>query len=326
MPSFPALSDAVRNGASRHRPVMLAEVLAALSLESGDRVIDGTFGAGGYSAAILNAAPDIHVMAIDRDPDAIRDGAALVEAAEGRLNLVEGRFGDLASLAEEHGFIPADAIVLDIGVSSMQIDQAERGFSFQKDGPLDMRMSAEGASAADLVNSLEEEALADILWRHGEEPRSRRIARAIVAARPITRTLQLAEVVRRAVGYRAGAPRDPATRTFQALRIEVNGELDELDAGLRAAERLLRPGGRLAVVTFHSLEDRAVKQFLRTRSGTTGQGSRHRPDNRAEGPAPTFEPPAKALRPSDSEIAQNPRARSATLRAARRTSAPAWEA
>ncbi|NBR11171.1 MAG: 16S rRNA (cytosine(1402)-N(4))-methyltransferase, partial [Alphaproteobacteria bacterium] len=183
MPSFPALSDAVRNGASRHRPVMLAEVLAALSLESGDRVIDGTFGAGGYSAAILNAAPDIHVMAIDRDPDAIRDGAALVEAAEGRLNLVEGRFGDLASLAEEHGFIPADAIVLDIGVSSMQLDDAARGFSFRADGPLDMRMEQEGPSAADLVNTMDETALADLIYTYGEERRSRAVARAIVAMR-----------------------------------------------------------------------------------------------------------------------------------------------
>lgn len=308
-----------------HIPVLCDAVLNAIAPVYDSTVIDGTFGAGGYTRAALDAGAT-HIFAFDRDPSAIAGGAALATAVAPRLTLVEERFSRMDAALAARGTTQVDAVMLDIGVSSMQLDQAERGFSFQKDGPLDMRMSAEGPSAADLVNSLEEEALADILWRHGEEPRSRRIARAIVAARPITRTLQLAEIVRRAVGYRPGAPRDPATRTFQALRIEVNGELEELDAGLRAAERLLRPGGRLAVVTFHSLEDRAVKQFLRTRSGTTGQGSRHRPDSRDAAPAPTFEPPAKAQRASEAEIAQNPRARSATLRAARRTAAPAWEA
>lgn len=324
MPSFPALSDAVRNGASRHRPVMLAEVLATLSLESGDRVIDGTFGAGGYSAAILNAAPDIHVMAIDRDPDAIRDGAALVEAAEGRLNLVEGRFGDLASLAEEHGFIPADAIVLDIGVSSMQLDDAARGFSFRADGPLDMRMEQEGPSAADLVNTMDETALADLIYTYGEERRSRAVARAIVAMRretPFETTKQLADLVARVVHM----PRDaihPATRTFQALRIAVNDELGELERALDAAEEILGEGGRLAVVTFHSLEDRIVKRFMAERAGDTPDPSRHMPMGAR--PAATFETlRRKPFDPSAEEIAENPRARSARLRVAQRTAAPA---
>ena len=324
MPSFPALSDAVRNGASRHRPVMLAEVLAALSLESGDRVIDGTFGAGGYTAAILNAAPDIHVMAIDRDPDAIRDGAALVEAAEGRLNLVEGRFGDLASLAEAHGFKPADAIVLDIGVSSMQLDDAGRGFSFRFDGPLDMRMEQEGPSAADLVNTMDETALADLIYTYGEERRSRAVARAIVAMRretPFETTKQLADLVARVVHM----PRDaihPATRTFQALRIAVNDELGELERALDAAEEVLGEGGRLAVVTFHSLEDRIVKRFMAERAGDTPDPSRHMPMGAR--PAATFETlRRKPIDPSAEEIAENPRARSARLRVARRTAAPA---
>jgi 16S rRNA (cytosine1402-N4)-methyltransferase len=209
-------------------------------------------------------------------------------------------------------------------VSSMQLDRADRGFSFQKDGPLDMRMAQDGLSAADFVNEADEAEIADIIYRYGEDHRSRRIARAIVAARPLETTAQLATVVRKAVGHKPGAPKDPATRAFQAIRIHVNRELDELTDGLEAAERMLKPGGRLAVVTFHSLEDRIVKQFLRRRSGAEGAGSRHIPVVASAGPASTFEKAEKAVRPSESEISQNPRSRSATLRSATRTAAPAW--
>jgi 16S rRNA (cytosine1402-N4)-methyltransferase len=217
-----------------------------------------------------------------------------------------------------------DGVVLDIGVSSMQLDRAERGFSFQKDGPLDMRMAQDGMSAADFVNEADEADIADIIYRYGEEHRSRRIARAIVAARPITTTAQLAAIVRKAVGHKPGAPKDPATRAFQAIRIHVNRELDELTDGLEAAERMLKPGGRLAVVTFHSLEDRIVKQFLRRRSGAESAGSRHVPMVGNAGPQPTFEKADKAIRPSEAELTRNPRSRSATLRSATRTHAPAW--
>ena len=207
----------------------------------------------------------------------------------------------------------------------MQLDQAERGFSFQADGPLDMRMAKAGPSAADFVNQADEAEIADVLFHYGEEPKSRRVARAIVAARPIERTGQLAQVVRKALGHHAGMKKDPATRTFQALRIHVNEELKELEGGLAAAEQVLAPGGRLAVVTFHSLEDRIVKRFLKTRSGATPAGSRHLPAANEAGPAPTFEAVAKPVRPGPAELAANPRARSATLRAARRTAAPAWD-
>jgi 16S rRNA (cytosine1402-N4)-methyltransferase len=223
----------------------------------------------------------------------------------------------------EAGVDKVDAVVLDIGVSSMQLDQAERGFSFQKDGPLDMRMSQAGDSAADFVNGADEAQIANVIYLYGEEPKSRRIARAIVAARPINSTSKLADIVRKALGHRPGAPKDPATRTFQALRIHVNRELDELTEGLKAAERILRPGGRLAVVSFHSLEDRIVKQFLRERSGSSGAGSRHVPLSPVTKLA-TFERPAKAVRPSPRELATNPRARSSTLRSAVRSAAPAW--
>jgi 16S rRNA (cytosine1402-N4)-methyltransferase len=221
------------------------------------------------------------------------------------------------------GIGQVDAVVLDIGVSSMQLDQAARGFSFQQDGPLDMRMSQSGESAADFVNGADEEQIADIIFLYGEEPRSRRIARAIVAARPINSTGSLAAVVRKAIGYRQGAPKDPATRTFQALRIHVNRELEELSDGLDAAERILKPGGRLAVVSFHSLEDRIVKHFLRDRSGAVSGGSRHMPVTVAA-KMPSFDTVSKAIRPSDAEIARNARARSSTLRSATRTAAPAW--
>jgi 16S rRNA (cytosine1402-N4)-methyltransferase len=225
---------------------------------------------------------------------------------------------------EERGIGAVDGVTLDIGVSSMQLDRADRGFSFQADGPLDMRMEREGESAADFVNNADEAEIADVLHELGEEPRARRVARAIVAARPITRTGELADVVRRALGYRAHDKKDPATRTFQAIRIHLNREIEELEEGLAAAEKVLRPGGRLAVVSFHSLEDRIVKRFLRERSGATPAGSRHRPDAGATGPAPSFEAVAKPVRAGEAELTRNPRARSATLRVARRTSASPW--
>lgn len=309
--------------AAPHIPVLLEAVLAGISPTSGASVVDGTFGAAGYTNAVLAAGAG-HVYAFDRDPTAIAAGEALASANPDRLTLIHERFSLMDRALAARGVSTVDAIMLDIGVSSMQIDQAARGFSFQADGPLDMRMSNEGPSAADLVNTMDEAALADLLYRYGEEPRSRRVASLIVAARPIARTGELAAIVRKALGHRPGAPKDPATRTFQALRIAVNDELGELDAGLRAAERLLRPGGRLAVVSFHSLEDRAVKRFLRTRSGGDPQGSRHLPEARIGGSAPTFEA-AKAVRPDAAEIAANPRARSATLRIGTRTDAPAWK-
>jgi 16S rRNA (cytosine1402-N4)-methyltransferase len=217
-----------------------------------------------------------------------------------------------------------DGVTLDIGVSSMQLDRPERGFSFQGDGPLDMRMDRDGESAADFLNRAPEEEIADVLYRYGEEPRSRRIARAIVAARPLERTGQLAEIVRKALGWHAGMKKDPATRTFQAIRIHLNEELQELEGGLEAAEQVLRPGGRLAIVTFHSLEDRMVKRFLKERSGDVPAGSRHLPERSGNRPSATFEAVARPVKAGDSEIEANPRARSATLRVARRTSATPW--
>lgn len=301
-----------------HVPVLLDEVMAALALQAGDTYVDGTFGAGGYTRAALDKGI-ARAYAFDRDPTAIADAFH-----DDRLTLIEERFSQMDEALAARGVTTVDAIALDIGVSSMQLDRAERGFSFQSDGPLDMRMGNDGPSAADFLNSADEADIADVLYRYGEEPKSRRIARAIVAARPLERTAQLAEIVRRAVGYHPGA-KDPATRAFQAIRIYVNGELDELDAGLRAAERLLKPGGRLAVVTFHSLEDRVVKRFLRERSGSNPRESRYLPEARGRGPAPTFQTPPKAVRAGDSELASNPRARSATLRSGIRTSAPAWQ-
>lgn len=311
---------------SPHISVLRDEVLAAMALGQGDVAVDATFGAGGYTREML-AQPVAQVYAFDRDPNAIRDGQALVAEAGGRLTLIHGRFGEMVDLLAERGITQVDAIAFDIGVSSMQLDQAERGFSFQNDGPLDMRMEQAGPSAADVVNTASEEELADIFYYYGEEPKARRVAKAIVKARlerPFERTEQLAEVIRASLGGRRG-PKDPATRSFQGLRIHVNAELDQLRDGLRAAEQLLRPGGRLAVVSFHSLEDRVVKNFLRERSGAVAGGSRHLPERPAPSKAPSFERVAKAVRPSDEETARNPRARSATLRSAVRTSAPAWE-
>ena len=301
----------------RHIPVLLDEVLDALAINPGEVHVDGTFGAGGYSSAM--ATRGAKVFAFDRDPDAIREGQALADAHG--VTLIEGEFACMDVLLAERGVASVSGVTLDIGVSSMQLDRAERGFSFQSDGPLAMTMSQSGMSAADFLNTAAEQDIADVLYRYGEEPRSRRVARAIVDARPLERTAQLASVVRRALGHKLHDKKDPATRTFQAIRIHVNGELDQLERGLEAAEALLEEGGRIAVVTFHSLEDRIVKQFLRKRSGGEGSGSRHLPEKQA-GEAPTFLKPAKAVRPGDAELARNPRARSATLRSAVRTSAP----
>ncbi len=305
-----------------HAPVLLAEVLEAIRPGSGDLIVDGTFGAGGYSRAFLDAGAD--VLALDRDPSAEVFAEEL--RAKPGFRLVLAPFSTLAAVL---GMNRADAIALDLGVSSMQLDQGERGFSLRRDGPLDMRMSREGLSAADLVNGESSEALAHLFRRYGEEPQARRIAAAIVrrrVERPILRTLDLAEVVEQAVGGRRGLRVHPATRVFQALRIAVNQELVELEDGLTAAEKVLKAGGRLAVVTFHSLEDRIVKSFLLARAGQVPAGSRHAPP-RIAGPAPSFRLIVRgAQAPGAAEIAANPRARSAKLRWAVRTEAPAWEA
>jgi 16S rRNA (cytosine1402-N4)-methyltransferase len=301
--------------------VLLEEVMTALAVSPGETHVDGTFGAGGYSRALL--ARGARVFAFDRDPDAVRDGQYLVDESGERLTLVPDRFSRLRQALSDYGVDLVDGVTFDIGVSSMQLDRPERGFSFQSDGPLDMRMDQSGGSAADFLNEADEGEIADVLFDYGEEPKARRIARAIVAARPIERTGQLADIVRRAVGFKPGAKKDPATRTFQAIRIHLNEELQELEGGLNAAEDVLKPGGRLAVVTFHSLEDRLVKRFLRERSGAVPSGSRHRPSVETK-PKPSFEAVARPVRPSDAELSANPRARSATLRVARRTAASSW--
>lgn len=312
---------------ARHIPVLLAEVLASLKPHNGATFIDATFGAGGYTRAILESA-GCSVLALDRDPSAILASEPLRREFGDRLTLVESRFSELGEVAIEQAIAPVDGVVLDIGVSSMQLDQAERGFSFQSDGPLDMRMSSSGISAADVVNSFDEEPLAGIIFALGEERRSRVIARAIVKARgatPIVTTRALAELVSRAVGGRRGDPQHPATQTFQALRIYVNDELGELARGLAAAEQVLKPGGRLVVVTFHSLEDRIVKRFLQERAGKETQGSRHLPPQSVKLNPPSFEiVNPRPLTPSKEELEVNPRARSARLRAAVRTQAPPW--
>jgi 16S rRNA (cytosine1402-N4)-methyltransferase len=312
-----------------HKPVLLAEVIEALlpagRNHDGAIFVDGTFGAGGYTRALLDTA-NCTVFAIDRDPDAIKGAAPLIERYAGRLHVIQGRFGDLARLLAERGVDAVNGITFDFGVSSMQLDQAARGFSFRFSGPLDMRMEQAGPSAADLVNAMAERPLADLIFTFGEERQARRIARAIVAARdlaPIETTDRLAEIVRRAIG---GKPNpnaiDPATRTFQALRIAVNDELGEIDRGLAAAEQLLAPGGRLAVVSFHSLEDRRVKQFLRDRAGAAPKGSRHLPAVAREETKPVFRLiAAGGITASDSELAGNPRSRSARLRVAEKVAA-----
>ena len=302
------------SGAGSHIPVMLPEVLAALNPKDGAHYIDGTFGGGGYARAILEAA-DCRVLGIDRDPEAIARGQALVERFAGRLTLVLGEFSSMDQLAPM-----SDGIVLDLGVSSFQFDTPTRGFSFRADGPLDMRMSMSGESAADFVNHADHPTLASVIARLGEEKNARRIASAIIAARPITGTAQLAEIVSTAQGPAALRHAiHPATRTFQALRIHVNDELGELERGLSAALSLLKPEGRLAVVSFHSLEDRLVKQFF-TAHGSTPRVSRHMPQ------AATAKPLLRVITsrpqlPSHSEIADNPRSRSAKLRVAERLAA-----
>ncbi|MEM9500699.1 MAG: 16S rRNA (cytosine(1402)-N(4))-methyltransferase RsmH [Pseudomonadota bacterium] len=303
-----------------HIPVLLDEVVAALAPREFMSIVDATFGAGGYSTALLEAGA--RVYAFDRDPGAIREGAALVERFNGKLSLHQQRFAAMADELNALGVPVVDAVVMDIGVSSMQLDQGERGFAFSQDGPLDMRMSQDGESAADFLNSADEAAIADVLYEYGEERQSRRVARAIVAARPLETTGDLARVVRKALGHKPHDKKDPATRTFQAVRIHVNDELGELRAGLAAAETLLREGGVLAVVSFHSLEDRIVKRFLKEASGAGRAVSRHLPGE-IPGPPPTFAQVSKAIRPSEEEIARNPRARSSILRHATRTAAPA---
>jgi len=305
---------------SPHTPVLLAEVMAALQPAPGMIIVDGTFGAGGYSRAFLEAGAD--VVAFDRDPSVAGYAAPLAET--GRFRLVGRTFSHMTDVVGEGG---ADGVALDLGVSSMQMDQAERGFSLMRDGPLDMRMGADGVSAADLVNEAPPAELTRIFRVYGEERQARRIAGAIMRRREeeaFTRTLDLAETVERALGGRRGAKIHPATRVFQALRIAVNEELTELEAGLAAAERSLKVGGRLAVVSFHSLEDRIVKAFLTARAGRTSENSRHAPP-RQHGPAPSFALLHNGARaPTDAETAANPRARSAKLRAAVRTAAPVW--
>ncbi len=313
---------AVAGGPALHIPVLGRPAVEFLKLRDGGVYIDATFGAGGYSRAILGQ-PETHVIGIDRDPSAIVLGQPLAAAANGRLTLIEERFSNLDQVAREAGFAAVDGVVLDLGVSSMQLDTPERGFSFRLDGPLDMRMGGQGPSAADVVARASERDLANIIFILGEERHSRSVARAIVKARelaPIETTRALADVVASAVRMRA-TDIHPATRTFQALRIFVNDELGELAAALEAAERILKAGGRLVAVSFHSLEDRIVKTFLSRRAETRG-GSRHMPE--IERPAPTFSVLTK--RPviaDDAEVARNPRARSAKLRAAERTNAPA---
>jgi 16S rRNA (cytosine1402-N4)-methyltransferase len=304
-----------------HIPVLLGPLLRAVAPVEG-RWLDGTFGAGGYARGLLDAGAS-QVIGVDRDPTVFGLAAAWAADYGDRLRLVEGTFSEL----DAHAGGPLDGVVLDLGVSSMQLDEAERGFSFMADGPLDMRMSRTGTSAADIVNMASEAEIADILFHYGEERAARRIARAIVKARaeaPITRTRELARIVEGCLPRPKPGQSHPATRTFQALRIAVNDEFGELVAGLEAAERALKPGGRLAVVSFHSLEDRVVKRFLQTRSGGAGRGSRYAPET-AEHP-PRFDAVAKSVEADEDELARNPRARSARLRVARRTAAPAGPA
>ncbi len=324
MPASPA-------PANTHIPVLLDEVVSALKPSAGELYVDGTFGAGGYARAVLDAA-DCSVIGIDRDPQAIERAAVFAEEFGSRFRICEGRFGDMVALLGDVGVEAVDGVMLDIGVSSFQLDEAERGFSFREDGPLDMRMSAEGESAADVVNTYEETELANIIYRYGEERKSRRIATAIVRRRtevPFERTLDLANLVESVLGRppmkKGRKPTHPATRTFQALRIHVNDEMGELERGLVAAESLLRAGGRLVVVSFHSLEDRVVKSFMAERSGRLPAASRHMPMQMGAAQPASFRLETKGvIKPSADEESANPRSRSSKLRAAVRTSAPVW--
>ena len=309
-----------------HIPVMMQEVVTALKPRDGGIYVDGTFGRGGYSQALLEAAAT-QVFGIDRDPAAITFGAELSNKYDGRLTVLEGCFGDMANLMAAAGVAEVDGGTLDLGVSSPQIDDPVRGFSFRFDGPLDMRMGGDGPTAADFVNQAPEEEIADVIYHYGEERYARKIARAIVAARlddPILSTTQLVEIIHGIV-RRSKDGIDPATRTFMALRIQVNDELGELERGLIGAEKILSPGGRLAVVSFHSLEDRKVKSFLHEHGGAIGRGSRHLPDNPDTAPVPSFNLVKRgAIKPGTDEATKNPRARSARLRVAERNDAPAW--
>ncbi|WP_300055975.1 16S rRNA (cytosine(1402)-N(4))-methyltransferase RsmH [uncultured Roseobacter sp.] len=298
-----------------HIPVLLSAILKAVAPVRGTW-LDGTFGAGGYTRGLLEAGAD-RVIAVDRDPLAFEMAADWAEAYGDRLVQQQGVFSQMDDYADA-----LDGVVLDLGVSSMQLDQAERGFSFLRDGPLDMRMSQEGPSAADIVNEASEETIANILFQYGEERASRRIARAIIRARPITGTLHLAEIIEGCLPRAKPGQSHPATRSFQALRIAVNDEYDELFQGLMAAERALAPEGQLAVVTFHSVEDRMVKRFLTARSGGGGNANRYAPEAKTQPPGFTLKS-RKAIQPDAAEVAANPRARSAKLRVATRTDAPA---
>jgi len=317
----------------QHIPVLLNEIVAALEPKDGETYVDGTFGAGGYARAVLEAA-DCKVIGIDRDPDAIKRAKVFAAEFPGRFQVLDGCFGDMATLLSDNDINSVDGIVLDIGVSSFQIDEAGRGFSFREEGPLDMRMAQSGESAADVVNTYDETDIANIIYTFGEERKSRRIASAIVKKRvdePFETTKQLADLVESVLGR---APRKkgkkqvhPATRTFQALRIYVNDELGELRRGLAGAETCLAEGGRLVVVAFHSLEDRIVKRFMAERGGRTSAGSRHLPGPADVGPPPSFHLKVKgAVKPGEAELDVNVRARSARLRAATRTDADAWGA
>ncbi len=314
-----------------HKPVMRDWVLRQLSPNDGETFLDGTFGAGGYSEAILEAA-DCSVYGIDRDPEAVLIGRDLEHSSDGRFTILEGRFSEMEDLLGGVGVSELDGIALDVGMSSMQLDNPERGFSFQADGPLNMRMDSMGETAADVINTRAEMELVDIFQRLGEEPRALRVAKAIIKVReiePILRTSQLADIIVGALGHgkrkKKGRYTHPATRVFQALRIYVNEELKELSNGLNAAERLLKEGGRLCVVSFHSLEDRIVKKFLAARGGLEPRGSRHIPDAPSPVPNPTFHLPRRGVqKPTAEEIGGNPRARSARLRSAVRTGASPW--
>ena len=309
-----------------HLPVMAKEVISGLNIRDGGIYVDGTFGRGGYTQAILEAAAT-RVFGIDRDPAAITFGAELSSKYDGRLTVLEGCFGDMASLMTKAGVSQIDGVTLDLGVSSPQIDDPVRGFSFRFDGPLDMRMGSVGPTAADFVNEAAEEEIADVIYHYGEERYSRHIARAIVEARegdPILTTSQLVKIIHQNV-RRSKDGINPATRTFMALRIQVNDELGELERGLVGAEEILSPGGRLAVVSFHSLEDRIVKSFLHEHSGATGRGSRHMPELPDAAPIPSFSLVKRgAIKPGKDETSTNSRARSARLRVAERSDAPAW--